>query len=207
MTNEFERYRVARPFSRSVVKFVLLPVMIGAFSLAVAWLVSPASAGRIGGFERLIALLLCGIALLILILGLVSELRRGRGPALEVDASGIRLAGMPWLAWPDVAELRAEEIVGFGGGAHHDDADNELRLGGGLRVGIGRRRTRTMQEALASGEARVFHRLGVVPRDKDLADVRGATGALARLSLKMRRQGLARTGDTAIELAPFGVFD
>jgi hypothetical protein len=190
---------------------VILPVItvvFGAVFLLLLWVVVT---GRSTLGSALAPLALTGILAAATAAILVSERRRAAsGPSLEVDARGIRVAGMPRLAWPDVREVRAESIVGFGGGDHDaDDSGTTLSIGG-LEIPLDRN---TAEHRIGVGEpdtgqAKVYRRLGIVPRDPLLVRrASGISGALGGVVGGLREMSLQRMGGRAIELAPFGVYD
>jgi hypothetical protein len=212
MTVERPRYVVGRPRSRVVFQRVILPLMAIVFGAGFLFFVWWVLSGRSTFSQSLPFLAITGIVGAVAVLAWVSERRRGgSGASLEVDARGIRVAGMPWLAWSDVAEVRAEEVVGFGGGDHDDEEGSSTTLTiGGFEIPLDRE-TAERRIGMArpdTGEAKVYHRLGIVPRDPSLAQSRsGIAGSLAGLAAQMRNMSVRGLGGEAIELAPFGVYD
>ncbi len=59
-----------------------------------------------------------------------------------------------------------------------------------------------------TGEAKVYHRLGIVPRDpSQVPQQSGLARSFGGVVTGMRNLSLRRMGGQAIDLAPFGVFD
>lgn len=203
MAVQSDRYVVARPLSRAILKWVLLPAMIIGFAI-VAVLVWRAT--NVESLTRWFFLIGLAVAIPILLIAEIYEFRRGGGPALEADATGIRISGMARLAWSDIAEVRSEEFVGFGGGGSDHDEVNSIQVGG-LTIEGGQPPPRTLAEAVDTGSLRVYRRLGIVPADPVLAAKGEMTGALKRINNKMRQVSLSRYGVTPIDFAPFGVMD
>jgi hypothetical protein len=189
---------------------VILPVMtvvFGGVFLLVLWLVAT---GRSTMDSPLLVVALTGVLFGATAAILVSEARRASSRySLEVDARGIRVAGMPWLAWSDVAEVRSEAVIGFGGGDHDDDEGTTLSIGG-LEIPLDRDTAQRRMDVGEpdTGQAKLYHRIGIVPRDPAMIPApSGLARSLGGVVGGLRDMSLRRMGGETIELAPFGVYD
>jgi len=171
--------------------------------LAIMWFLGP-GAVRVEGVTRVGFIFVMGLLMVGFGGGLLLDLIRGRETVLEVNATGMRIKGMPLLSWSEIESVRTEEIVPFNGLQTKSDTSVGVS---GFEIELGKGGVRPLEDAVSEGEAGIRRRLGVVPRDPSLIPGRGPFSFFGEYVERKNRETAAMIGRTPIERAPFGLFE
>jgi hypothetical protein len=201
MTDVNEPYIVTRRSMSTATRGVCLGiVVILALAVLFFWQLP---ADRIDGTQRLAFVVIPSLLAVAFGGGTVVDVIRGRQRLLEADRDGIWVRGMPRLAWPDVADVRTEEIVSFNG--LRTSSGTSLGVGG-FEIELGKGGVTPLQEAVNDGEVSARWRLGIVPRDASIVPVEGPLSGASAWAERKSAEAAAQIGRTPIEQAPFGLY-